>query len=246
MAATIPRRVAAAMERIAPLRLAEKWDNVGLLIESPVTRPNARQILLTIDLTTDVCEEAISRPVSAIVAYHPPLFKPLSSLRLDNPLQTSLLRCAASGISIFSPHTSVDAMKGGVNDWLVQAFQNVESITPIEPKIQEEEGTGIGRLVSLKQPSLLEDLFPLIKRHLGLQHIQVARSPISHVKSIAICAGSGGSVLKDVKADLLWTGELSHVSFYTRIPLWLTFIIGSTKFSLQLQKDRTLYFVSNL
>ncbi|KAG8814914.1 hypothetical protein FRC19_001412 [Serendipita sp. 401] len=133
-------------------------------------RPNARQILLTIDLTTDVCEEAISRPVSAIVAYHPPLFKPLSSLRLDNPLQTSLLRCAASGISIFSPHTSVDAMKGGVNDWLVQAFQNVESITPIEPKIQEEEGTGIGRLVSLKQPSLLEDLFPLIKRHLGLQH----------------------------------------------------------------------------
>ncbi|KAG8814584.1 hypothetical protein FRC17_001065 [Serendipita sp. 399] len=239
MASTIPRRVAAAMERIAPLRLAEKWDNVsapefdhtldlkirrpqvGLLIESPVARPNAKQVLLTIDhsgantkiqssLTTAVCEEAISRPISAIVAYHPPLFKPLSSLRLDNPLQASLLRCAASGISIFSPHTSLDVMKRGVNDWLIKAFYNVESVAPLEPKNEEEVGTGIGRLVLLKQPLLLEDLLPLIKRHLGIQYLQVARSSIIYVKSIAICAGSGGSVLKDVQADLLLTGEMSH------------------------------------
>ncbi|PVF96104.1 NGG1p interacting factor 3 [Serendipita vermifera] len=206
--ATIARRVVAAMERIAPLRLAEKWDNV--CVNSPVQRAEANQILLTIDLTTAVCEEALESPTAAIVAYHPPLFRPLSALTLSNPLQRSLLRCAASGVSIFSPHTSLDSVKVGVNDWLVSAFDAVEKSSPIEPKVDEETGTGIGRLVVLKAPLPLSSLYPIIKKHLGVPYIQVARSYKEEVSTIAVCAGSGGSVLKDVQADLYWTGEMPH------------------------------------
>ncbi|CAG8753664.1 17320_t:CDS:2, partial [Acaulospora colombiana] len=82
--------------------------------------------------------------------------------------------------------------------------------TPIEPKVDEESGTGIGRLVVLKNPLPLSSLYPIIKKHLGVPYIQVAKSYKEEISTIAVCAGSGGSVLKDVQADLYWTGEMSH------------------------------------
>jgi putative NIF3 family GTP cyclohydrolase 1 type 2 len=88
----------------------------------------------------------------------------------ESSLQRSLLRCAASGISIFSPHTSLDSVKLGVNDWLVSAFEDIEKSTPIEPKVDEEAGTGIGRLVVLKSSLSLPSLYPIIKRHLGVPY----------------------------------------------------------------------------
>ena len=59
-----------ALEAIAPLRLAAAWDNVGLLIE-PISLERAHRILLTIDLTPSVLEEAVAAAAQLIVTYHP-------------------------------------------------------------------------------------------------------------------------------------------------------------------------------
>jgi len=209
---SIARTIARAMERVAPLRLAEKWDNVGLIVEAPFTRENAKRILLTIDLTPAVLEEALSTPTSVIVSYHTPLFRPLSSLTLSNPLQSSLLKCVAAGISIFSPHTALDSVKGGINDWLAQGLGQGTSVRVIEAK-DSDDGAGSGRIVTYENPVSLGKIATLIKTHLGLKHIQVASATDSQsalVKSVAICAGSGGSMLKDVEADLYFTGEMQH------------------------------------
>ena len=67
------RHLADAMNRIAPVQLAEEWDNVGLLVgdlAAPLTR-----VLLCIDLTLDVVDEAISKEADGVVAYHPPIFQ---------------------------------------------------------------------------------------------------------------------------------------------------------------------------
>jgi len=80
------------------------------------------------------------------------------------------LRCAAAGVSIFSPHTSLDSAKHGVNDWLASAFGSEVISTPIEQKLDEEEGVGIGRLVSLGSPLPFSSIIPLIKSHLGLSY----------------------------------------------------------------------------
>lgn len=87
-----------------------------------------------------------------------------------SPLEASLLRCAAAGVSIYSPHTSLDSAKHGVNDWLASAFGLEASSTPIEQKINEEPGIGIGRLVNLHPPLPFSSIIPLIKSHLGLKH----------------------------------------------------------------------------
>lgn len=119
MPSTTPPRVrdlASALDRIAPPHLAEAWDNVGLLLGDP-DAPCSRA-LLTIDLTGPVLEEAVRRGADAVVAYHPPIFHPLKRLVRNVPAQTVVLDAAAAGIALLSPHTALDAARGGVNDWL--------------------------------------------------------------------------------------------------------------------------------
>lgn len=110
--------LAAAMEAVAPARLAEEWDNVGLLLGSRAA-PCSR-VLLTTDFTDGVLDEALDLRADAVVAYHPPLFDPLRRLCADDPRQRLLLEAAQAGVALLSPHTALDAAKGGVNDWLAE------------------------------------------------------------------------------------------------------------------------------
>jgi dinuclear metal center YbgI/SA1388 family protein len=293
------------LNNFAPKSLAEPWDNVGLLVE-PVTKKNIERILLTNDLTEDVMEEAVKVHADLIISYHPPIFVPLKSVTGRTWKERIIATCLENRIAVYSPHTSFDAVSGGVNDWLASAFETksvkpliqsdvsgsrsklyqVEMTDPvIEPaesgsvlyqikKYMEEStrgtrekligdicvshgelkltvwcskfsmsllaeifhsnvhktgkerfrvlkyeyvpphGVGMGRLCCLKRPLQLAAVKELVKKHLNLQHIRVALARQKHMESlvstIAICAGSGSSVLKGVKADLYLTGEMQH------------------------------------
>lgn len=111
------------LEAIAPLNLAESWDNVGLLCapgRGDILKVN--NILLTIDLTERVIEEAVKKRCSLIISYHPPIFKPLKSLTPRNWKEKLMVLCLENKIAVYSPHTALDAIKGGINDWLLTAF----------------------------------------------------------------------------------------------------------------------------
>lgn len=108
------------MEMVAPSRLAEQWDNVGLILgdrHAPCSR-----VLLAIDFTAAVLEEALALGVDAVIAYHPPIFEALKRLTGDDPKQLLLLETAQAGIALLSPHTALDAVHGGVNDWLAEGI----------------------------------------------------------------------------------------------------------------------------
>jgi dinuclear metal center YbgI/SA1388 family protein len=210
-----------AMERIAPVRLAESWDNVGLLLESPFQK-KGKKILLTIDLTSSVLEESLKRDASIIVSYHPTIFHGLKSLTLADPIQTSLLKCAAHGISVYSPHTALDSVWGGINDWLAEGLMGGKDKGEIRSLLREKLNPTTGgseggecRLVTLKEPIGIDVLEKRIKSHLNLSQIMVGyplqtQSRTSPVRSIAICAGSGGSALSGQEADVYFTGEMQH------------------------------------
>jgi dinuclear metal center YbgI/SA1388 family protein len=126
---------------------------------------------------------------------------------------------ARAGIAVYSPHTAIDAAIGGVNDWLADGLSGKKEnevtrkvITPVGG-VDNHEGAGMGRLVTLKNPVPFDELVRRVKSHLGLEQIQVAVAPdhrSSPISSIALCAGSGDSVLRGVKADVHFTGEMSH------------------------------------
>ncbi len=107
----------AALESIAPARFAEPWDNVGLLLGDPASALRG-PVLVALDLTDAVVQEAVSTRAGAIVAYHPPIFEPLKRLTPDSAHGGALLRAAGEGVAILSPHTALDAAPGGLTDWL--------------------------------------------------------------------------------------------------------------------------------
>jgi dinuclear metal center YbgI/SA1388 family protein len=119
--------VAAAVDGIVPLKLAQDWDNVGLLVGDP--QQNVGNILLTIDVTGDVVSEAKKLKTDLILSYHPLIWDGLKSITTDGDgkIVHELVR---SGISVFSVHTALDTVAGGVNDALaeIMALQDVEPL----------------------------------------------------------------------------------------------------------------------
>ena len=116
--------------QVAPLHLAQEWDNVGLLAGDEAA--DCASILLTIDLTPEVLDEAVRHKVALIMAYHPPLFKPISSLRAGSLETDSLVwRAIRAGIAIYSMHTALDAADGGTCDVLAKICGAVQ-LQPFE------------------------------------------------------------------------------------------------------------------
>ena len=128
-----------AFEIFAPAYLANDWDNVGLLVGGPDW--SASKILLTIDLTEAVMDEAIAMNANTIVAYHPPIFEPLMSVTNRTFKERVVLDAIGNNIAIYSPHTSLDIAKGGVNDWIVNGIGvgDVRALRPFGNLPPDEE-----------------------------------------------------------------------------------------------------------
>lgn len=109
--------------RLAPLELAEDWDNTGLLLEPSraATRPIARPFLC-IDLTSKVLDEALAVGADFLIAYHPPLFRGFKRLRASSVDEHLLVRVLEAGLAVYSPHTALDAAEQGLNDWLARGL----------------------------------------------------------------------------------------------------------------------------
>ncbi|CAF4773493.1 unnamed protein product [Pieris macdunnoughi] len=211
MSNTTIRHVLAALEKFAPKSLSESWDNTGLLVE-PYTPRNIKKILLTNDLTEDVALEADNQGCEMIISYHPPIFAPMKSVKQSAWKERIVSFLLEKRIFLYSPHTSWDAVQGGVNDWLASAFRVVQS-EPITPGVDPK--TGCGRYLHLEERISVSNAVARVKALTGLQYVRLAlgRSKAMDeeiLETIALCAGSGASVLKNVPADLFLTGEMLH------------------------------------
>jgi dinuclear metal center YbgI/SA1388 family protein len=105
-----------ALEKIAPLGGAEEWDNVGLLAGDPAQ--DIAAILLTIDYSPAVAEEARAQKCDLVIAYHPPIFSPLKRVVAGSAIFDAI----RGNVAIYSPHTALDVADGGTNDMLADAI----------------------------------------------------------------------------------------------------------------------------
>ncbi len=118
------------LEGFAPTRLAESWDNVGLLFGDPASELSKVMTCLTV--TPRSASEAIAEGAGAIVSHHPVLFKATKSLRADRPESGFLWHLARAGVAILSPHTAFDNTAGGINDGLAARLGLVD-VRPLRP-----------------------------------------------------------------------------------------------------------------
>jgi dinuclear metal center YbgI/SA1388 family protein len=140
------------IEKIVPLKLAQDWDNVGLLIGD--AQKNVKRILLTIDVTNDVVTEAKKLKTDLIVSYHPVIWDGLKKVTSNG--QTSVVYdLIRSGIAVFSIHTALDAATGGVNDGLAEII-GIEDGKPIGDYVANPVGDNYKLVVFVPVESLAE------------------------------------------------------------------------------------------
>lgn len=124
-----------ALESIAPTRMAESWDNVGLLVGDP--QQDVHRALLTIDYTADVAAEGERLGCEMVIAYHPPIFDALKRVTAGSLIFDAIRR----GVAVYSPHTALDVAEGGTNDMLADAVgiaaADRQALKLIQPKARE-------------------------------------------------------------------------------------------------------------
>lgn len=125
---TTVRIVCDYLKSIAPLILAEDWDNVGLLLGDDASQINRALTCLT--LTSDVAQEAVQKGAGLIVTHHPVLFKPIKKITFENAEGRMLLTLLRHGIAVYSPHTAWDNSASGINQQLAELLE-LQQIKPL-------------------------------------------------------------------------------------------------------------------
>ena len=191
--------VRALVNGIAPFELAEEWDNVGLLFghaQAEVTR-----VLVALDLTQGVLDEAKALDAQLILTHHPIMFSSRKRVTDEDREGRLMLGMAEAGIAHIAAHTNLDAAPGGVNDTLMAAMGAV-NLT----------GEGCVRAGDLPQGTTLGALAALAERRLrGPVRVYGDRETV--VRRLGCCSGAGGSEIAEAKAlgaDCFITGEVRH------------------------------------
>ena len=174
------------MELLAPTYLKEDFDNVGLMVGDK--NKEVKKVLLALDCTLKVIEEAKKENVELIITHHPLIFKRPSSITTDTLQGKKIIELIKNDISLYSSHTNLDSVENGLNDTIVSilGFDN----SKILEKNKRDDKAGLGRIVSLNESIQLEDLISKIKKSLNINNLRVVKGK-DKVNKIAIINGSG-------------------------------------------------------
>lgn len=106
------------MNDLAPPALAEEWDNIGLQVGDPAQTVD--KVLVSLDVEERVVDEAIHQKAGLIISHHPLIFHPIKHLSYDQPIGKTVKKLIKHDIAVFSAHTNLDIVPGGVNDLLAE------------------------------------------------------------------------------------------------------------------------------
>ena len=206
------KEISEYFESLVPCSMKMDFDNVGFLAGDGSRTVN--KVLVSLDITDEVIEEAVAYGADLIVAHHPLMFS-LKNASTDDPIGRKLVRIISAGMSAICLHTNLDAVDGGVNDALMAVLRiPVEGV--IEPFGTAKEGKvyGMGRYGTIEEctlASFLGHCKDALKCN-GLRYIDGGKS----VRRVAVCGGSGSSMLNDVVAlgcDTFVTADVKHNGF---------------------------------
>lgn len=209
------------VEAMAPSRLAEAWDNIGLQsgrMDWPV-----RSVWVALDPTPDVMDAACQDGADLLVTHHPLIFKPLQHVDFATPEGKVVQLSVQHQTAVFSAHTNLDSATEGLNDLLARKI-GLKRMTVLESRpIPLESGVdsngnraqteGLGRIGQLEVEMTLGRLAAQIKKDFKLKSVQVVGRLDQPVRNVAVCTGSGGSLVSKFlasAADVYISGDLTY------------------------------------
>lgn len=187
-----------------PFNLQEKWDNSGFLVYTGFKK--CRKVMLTLDITNLAVHEADDKKADLIISHHPVIFDPIKKINYSNPVYSLV----ENGISAICMHTNLDIAEGGTNTVILRKIgEKCELSDEVEPL----EDSGLGYVFKFKEPVYVDDLSAILKGIFKTDRIKVSRYGKPIISKVAICSGSGGSMIDLAIAkncDALITGDVKH------------------------------------
>lgn len=184
------------IEEFAPIDTMQKWDNSGWQIN--LNNKETNKILLCLDVTPQIIDEAVAKKCDMIISHHPIFFSGIKCI--NSPF---IVKAVQNNIQIYSAHTNLDIAKGGVTEYLAQKCGFFELDTAFE-------------FIKYKQSDKEENFSKLIstlKTVFHLPCIRVVNPTRKTYNSIAFCSGSGAEFipeLENIGIDVFITGDLKH------------------------------------
>ena len=191
-----------------PLELASSFDHgkVGLQVGS--MSKEVKKVMIALDGTSKVVEEAISNNVDLLITHHPFLFNPIINMDYNSPLGKKMLNVFKNELSIFSMHTNFDCAINGMNDHLA-AILNMENVYSIP---EEPTADSVMRIGEVEKMTLAEFAY-FVKERFHEEAVRVVGDLEKQIKKVGIIGGSGASytiAAKKLGCDCLITGEVKH------------------------------------
>ena len=201
------------IEEFAPLGIQEKWDNSGLCIGSPDDEVSS--VLIGLDCTPELVDEAVSCGADMIVTHHPLIFSGLKKISPDDQVGAAVIKAVKNGIAIYAAHTSADKVLAGVSGAMA-ARLGLESVRILD---EDGEGTGLGVVGDLPEPLTAAEAMVLVKERFGLKAMRTSKPVEGMISRVAMCGGSGGSLIGAAiasGAQLYISGDISYHNFFTK------------------------------
>lgn len=212
------RDAAQALEALAPLFLAEEWDNCGLLIgsaEAALTR-----VSFALDMDAAAVERTLAFGSELLIVHHPPIFTGIKHLNEEVPEMRNINRLIRAGVAVYAAHTNLDAAVGGVNDCLaaVLGLKPEGTLFPAARQggelADERLPAGLVRLAAPDEAMPFEDFLRLANRQLRTSGCFMSGLDPRPIRRVALSGGACDEAWTEALAesgvDLLLAGEIKH------------------------------------
>lgn len=206
------RDIAEAIEEFAPKNLQEDYDNAGLQVGDPDMTVSA--VLLCLDVTEEILEEALNRSCNMIVSHHPLLFKGLKEITGATATERIVIKAIRNGVAIYAAHTNLDSAWDGVSHEIAHSL-GLTDLSVLDPMAGDVR-CGIGVLGETRPTPTLEFL-RRVKETFSVKALRYsAESTKLVIKKVAVCGGSGAFLIKKAierGADVIITGDVKYHDF---------------------------------
>ncbi len=216
--------IVACLERWAPERLQESWDNAGLCVGS--VDQGVTGVVVCLDCTEEVVAQAVGWGANMIVSHHPLIFKGIKRLQGANEVERTLIAAIRNNMVVYCAHTNADKIPGGVSGAMAQAL-GLKNLRILEEEGLEYNGVscGLGLAGSFDAPLSAEEFVARIKQVFGVAYFKASAIHPDYVQKVALCGGSGASLIPAALAygaQAYVSGDFSYHAYFDVIPqMWL-------------------------
>ncbi len=207
------RDIEKAIEKIAPLSLQDGFDNAGLQVGCESAEVSG--VLVCLDVTEDIINEAFDRKCDMIVSHHPLLFSPLKRVSDFTYQQRCVCAALTAGVSIYSAHTNLDNARGGVNFKMAEKI-GLKDLQWLEEKPGADAGSGL--IGDLPEEVGAEEFLLGLKDIFEVKALAYSDVPSEKkISKVALCGGAGAFLIPKAQekgADAFVTGEIRYHEFF--------------------------------